>query len=213
MVFWGFAETMFKQRSSFSLQIAMCAILQCDGYHRLSETVKLRWESVTFARGKWVAIIGDSSRAELTKTGESDDTYNFLVFADRHWVNRLFSSFHRALGKPTSGRLFPDITLAKYAKGMADWSQSWNVGFLKLTPHLIRHSGPSDDVLNKLASLTAVKKRGRWARDASVRRYEKSGRSLMQIARLPPAFVAMFSDAHNRIGRAKLTVSALPPPA
>jgi len=77
MVFWGFAETMFKQRSSFCLQIAMCAILQCDGYHRLSETVKLRWESVTFARGKWVAIIGDSSRAELTKTGESDDTVIF----------------------------------------------------------------------------------------------------------------------------------------
>ena len=96
---------------------------------------------------------------------------------------------------------------------MADWSQSWNVGILKLAPHLIRHSGPSDDVLNKLASLTAGKKRGRWARDASVRRYEKSGRSLMQIARLPPASVAMFSDAHNRIERAKLTVSALPPPA
>ena len=51
---------------------------------------------------------------------------------------------------------------------------------LKLAPkpvtYQIRHSCPSHDRANHLRPVAEVKKRGRWASDSSVARYEKAGR-------------------------------------
>ena len=43
----------------------------------------------------------------------------------------------------------------------------------------------SGDVLNKRRTLAEVRKRGRWASEASVRRYEKGARTLALVAGYP----------------------------
>ena len=65
----------------------------------------------------------------------------------------------------------------------------------RITPHVVRHSGPSEDVLEEKLSIPEVKKRGRWLTDAAARRYEKSGRLLLTAARLPPGIQARKDEA------------------
>ena len=58
------------------------------------------------------------------------------------------------------------------------------VTMLALEPYQMRHTGPSHDFAMGLRSISAVKDRGRWACDASVKRYKKEGRVGQQLARL-----------------------------
>ena len=44
--------------------------------------------------------------------------------------------------------------------------------------YALRHSGPSIDILNGSRDLASVKRRGCWAADASVRRYEKAAKTM-----------------------------------
>ena len=53
--------------------------------------------------------------------------------------------------------------------------------------HQLRHSGPSFDRCHRLRSLMEIKARGRWAADASLRRYEQHGRLNQEYHRLPLA--------------------------
>ena len=53
--------------------------------------------------------------------------------------------------------------------------------------HQLRHSGPSFDRCHRLRSLMEIKARGRWAADASLRRYEQHGRLNQEYHRLPQA--------------------------
>ena len=48
------------------------------------------------------------------------------------------------------------------------------VALLKPVLYSMRHAGPSNDVADRLRQFRDVKKRGRWAADSSVRRYEKA---------------------------------------
>ena len=53
--------------------------------------------------------------------------------------------------------------------------------------HQLRHFGPSFDRCHRLRSLMEIKARGRWAADASLRRYEQHGRLNQEYHRLPLA--------------------------
>jgi hypothetical protein len=82
--------------------------------------------------------------------------------------------------------LFPTLTLRKYGETLAAAADRLGYSFLGLTPHMIRHSGPSNDRFENRRTLLAVQKRGRWAMSKSVNRYEKHARLLRQIHRLSP---------------------------
>ena len=81
-------------------------------------------------------------------------------------------------------RLFPWSGAAFTAifKSAAD---EVGLGAWNLTPYILRHAGPSHDWLTKARSLDAIKRRGRWVSDMSVRRYEKSSRVMRRLAVLP----------------------------
>ena len=49
--------------------------------------------------------------------------------------------------------------------------------------YVLRHSGASADWLAGRRSRQALKDRGRWRSDASIRRYEKGGRAAEQLSR------------------------------
>ncbi|CAK0874830.1 unnamed protein product, partial [Prorocentrum cordatum] len=59
------------------------------------------------------------------------------------------------------------------------------LGKAKLHPYMMRHGGASDDALRQTRSLEAIKRRGRWAADTSVKRYEKHARVLKSLEGLP----------------------------
>eukprot|EP00438_Fugacium_kawagutii_P032457 Skav205436 [mRNA] locus=scaffold2500:185811:186173:+ [translate_table: standard] len=70
--------------------------------------------------------------------------------------------------------LFPDLTLARYEAALKRASQKLHYTDNVVTPHIFRHTGPSNDFYHQRRDLMAIQKRGRWMAKASVRRYEKS---------------------------------------
>ena len=55
----------------------------------------------------------------------------------------------------------------------------------KVTAHLARHGGPSEDYLRRARGLDDIQARGRWKSFKSVQRYQKSGRVLAAVSKLP----------------------------
>jgi hypothetical protein len=61
---------------------------------------------------------------------------------------------------------------------------------MKLDSYSLRHGGASADRLDNRRSIAAVKRRGRWRADASLRRYEKSTVALREAGRMGASAVA-----------------------
>ena len=87
------------------------------------------------------------------------------------------------------------------------------LGILDQSLYRLRHGGASHDRATLQRSLEAVKKRGRWAADGSVRRYEKGVR-LQQIEhQLPAAFLKVCADLSRDLEayvRSPMTLLPLP---
>ncbi|CAK0894775.1 unnamed protein product [Prorocentrum cordatum] len=190
-VFYLFMSVFLRDKHT---EAAVALAIQLDAYLRPSEICELRWCSLvqpsklssSLSKNKWAVVIGNSDLGETTKTGESDDTV-VLDSVGREWVGSVLEMWARRHKSDTSSDqlVFPHLSLAKYEALFRKYSCSilGKVGYL--TPHVVRHSAPSHDVLVRARSLAVVQKRGCWARAKSVKRYEKSGRLLLQAARLP----------------------------
>lgn len=68
--------------------------------------------------------------------------------------------------------------------------------------HQLRHSGPSVDRAMQRRPLQEVKRRGRWAADRSVKRYEKSGLVDRQLSALAPSVLAFCEEALLKVPEA-----------
>jgi hypothetical protein len=189
---------------------AMALAIQMDCYLRPHEVIELDWGSVSRPRSgarapynrTWAIIIGDTELGKVTKAKQSDDTV-VLGLPSRIWLVDVVSSWHHALGRPTSGPLFPGCTLHSYEKVFRLASAKLNAPTIRITPHVVRHSAPSEDFLCKRIDIQALQKRGRWGHFKSVQRYEKSGRLLWQARRVP-ADLAARADAAERNAEALL---------
>lgn len=82
--------------------------------------------------------------------------------------------------------LFP-LTLNEFEKLFNSAPHRLELQHLRVTPHCMRHGGPSEDYAQGLRTLADIQKRGRWMSTCSVRRYEKSARLLSQLGKIPPA--------------------------
>lgn len=60
------------------------------------------------------------------------------------------------------------------------------IGLEGLHPYQMRHGGASEDLGMGIRDHAAVKSRGRWFTDQSVRRYAKIGKIQQMISRLSP---------------------------
>ena len=136
---------------------------------------------------------GDTERR--TKNGEQDECV-IIGRPGRPWLGRLFSSYlaHIRLAEP----LFPGLTLAAFEKAVTKAALGLHLQRLHLTPHILRHSGPSNDLFRKRSSLSQVKARGRWKAQASAARYAKHAQLLRQLQVPPPSVQATLKDAPAR---------------
>ncbi|CAE8615219.1 unnamed protein product [Polarella glacialis] len=70
-------------------------------------------------------------------------------------------------------KLFPSLSLASYERLFRDARRQRYHKCIHVTPHSVRHSGPSNDKFHKRRSLLHIQKRCQWASPKSVTKYEK----------------------------------------
>lgn len=165
---------------------AAAVLLQYDLYARPSEILQLRGRdlipSVSAFNSPWGVLLGNSEFGETTKSGAQDD----VVLADsphRTWANKLL----KHIGKLYIGhddRIF-QISLPQYEQLFRNFSKQSGLKMSLFTPHVVRHSGPSFDLINEYRTIETIQARGRWVSPHSAARYRKPGRLLMTAANLP----------------------------
>lgn len=131
----------------------------------------------------WVFVIAPSDGMKTTKTGQQDDS---IIMGDkRAWVKPILYELHRL----RHGDRWFDIFLSRYENFFRRADVTLGLQALQLCPHVVRHSSASNDRFHKRRTLKEIKKRGRWAADTSVARYdyEKGGMLLQALKRDPQA--------------------------
>jgi integrase len=176
---------------------AVCLEIQLDTYARPSEAIELRGRDFfpPNPRNKtpWGVVFGNSEFDETTKTKQQDDTVLFDS-VDRPFAGNIV----QRVVKPIIGtdvKLFPHLSLAIYEKLFRQVSAKLKLKRFRITPHTIRHSGPSFDRLKNFRSESQIQERGRWACTRSVMRYRKPGRLLLSMSQLPSAVQKMMKTA------------------
>ncbi|CAK0884478.1 unnamed protein product [Prorocentrum cordatum] len=123
--------------------------------------------------------------APSTQSGDHDCT---IVFGDQASLKANRGICRDALlwasRKARRGRPLVDISLAKYEQIFNQAVADVKLSSLKVTPHCARHGGPSTAAALKLHPLEATQKRGLWRSASSVRRSEKHGTLMRQIAKM-----------------------------
>lgn len=175
--------------SSNVVEIGMVALLQYDLYARPSEVLQLRSRDlikpVRSLGSKWGVLFGNAEFGERTKSGTSHDA----VFADsmhRSWCQSLLKRISKSC--PGKDEAVFTTTLAQYEDACRSFSRAFHLAPGIFTPHVLRHSGPSYDIIHEYRNLQQIQTRGRWAAAASVNRYRKPGRLLIQSSQLPAIF-------------------------
>ena len=186
---------------------ARASVLMQDGYFRPSEVLNNRRADVADVskRGPIAVTVTPAQPRDVSergrpmppaKTGKYDDTVLLhdavSLAAGRTKMRKLMDTLLADAGSPGSSKLFPGLTLAKFERLFASAADAAGLGELRLTPHMLRHGGPSEDVLGRHRTLPEVQERGRWEAKASVKNYAKGGRVLRQLRKL--------SDAQRRRG-------------
>jgi len=169
-----------------NLLFAAAALVSFDCYNRMGETLTLRTSHVIpptrGPRGEWALIIRPSTERRTTKSGAQDDTI-FVGSVDRRrlWLGSVLRSL---LQVSRRGGLIFDLTIRDCELALREALEQCSLSQLKVTPHCLRHGGPSADMLEGLTSKLEVQGRGRWLCAQSVARYEKRGRLLRQLHKM-----------------------------
>jgi hypothetical protein len=131
----------------------------------------------------WSLVLSPSTEGQPTKVGEYDDSL-IVGSKGREWISKVLEKFWRATAP--NAMLFP-FSLREVEAKFKLASVALGLESLKLTPHTLRHGGPSHDIYFELRSLAEVQRRGCWKALASVKRYEKHACLQRQLNKLTPA--------------------------
>lgn len=142
-------------------------------YMRPGEMMGMRVEDlVPPVRGVssyWTVVVCPQERPARTKVGASDDSIR-LDSAWCPWMNTVCEAL--TSGRKKHEKLWP-FTYPEFVRAMKESCKRLGIDAV---PYQARHSGASIDRASGERSLADIKKRGRWAHDKSVVRYEKHGR-------------------------------------
>ena len=169
--------------------VAAAALLAFDLYTRPQETLSLRHGDVyppqgfggRSFRGRWTVVVAPLESGRTTKTGDTDNSIE-AGGRVRGFVRELLHALRDGSRKQQHifGFTLPFFEAA-FRKGIA----ALGLEALRITPHCLRHGGPSHDAWLGVRSLDEIQKRGQWSCKKSVRRYEKHGRLLRQLSLVP----------------------------
>ena len=167
--------------SSRQVLTAAAVFLQPQFYLRPSEMIAVRAADVILplagvARYHAVGIVVAPRELEVTtKSRTHDDT----ILVDGACHPDSTAVLHELARVRSDGdRLFPALTLSKYEESFRVAGAKLGLAHLNIVPHMMRHTGPSNDLFHGRRNIQEVAKRGRWKNLKSVHRYAKSGRLL-----------------------------------
>ena len=123
---------------------------------------------------RWGIVVALEELGERTKTGSTDDSIFVGDLSDRLWMREVM----QFLWDTSENALFPDCNLSLQEGSLKEATSALGYTGHILQPHILRHSGASNDRAHDRRSLADIQKRGRWAAKKSVLRYEKA--ALMQ---------------------------------
>ena len=178
---------------------AAAILLQGDLYLRPHEILNLTKGTVirpkTSQARSWGVVLAPQETGHPTKTGTYDDCVLLDTPGREDCQVIIRSLFQRAVAD--SDLIFPTLTARLYGLAIADAAQKLGLGRLRLTPHGLRHSGPSTDSLYKVRDISAIQARGRWQSASSVARYRKPGRMFL-THHMVPDHVWQVADSSRR---------------
>lgn len=160
--------------------------LQYHTYMRPSEVITLQHHQLCppvkktlNAYNHWGVVLAPEELGTTTKTGETNES--LLINSGYH--PRLPSVLSAVHIRNSRKSVFPSLTLAVYEKHFKQAVDALDLP-LDLTPHIIRHSGPSNDFYHQRKSIKQIQRHGRWAAEKSVKRYMKSALIMQAWAKL-----------------------------
>jgi len=167
---------------------AVYCVLTMICYLRPSEAFTLREEDLVpplegSRHRHWAIVLHAFETGEVSKTLDVDEVV-LVDNPDTEWLDQALAFLKRIT--PRGQRLFT-FTQTVMGKRFRAAAASAGVSQLKPEPYQLRHTGPSHDYALKHRSIGAIKDRGRWMSDASVKRYKKEGRVGQQLATLDPS--------------------------
>ena len=156
--------------------MAAMVVVQFDTYMRPSEALALQKCDVVppvehdavFGK-KWGILLAPEGSGRTTKTGKTDGSIDVGGKIRPYAKEALAAVYQYA----PDGPLFGCVTLGQYECAFHGMVREVALESLQLTPHTLRHGGPSTDRAAGDRSLADIKKRGQWATMDSVARYEK----------------------------------------
>ena len=205
LIFW---ISYYLVRRKLTL-VGLLLMFSLDTYLRPSEALSLTRENLlppapalgpAYAR-LWGLILCPSGEAPRTKTYKADECL-FIGDVARPWLSSAMQLLYD-LSKPGKP-LFP-CSLAYYERVVAQTVLTLGLKVGSITPHVARHSGASADKAKRRRSLVHIKRRGRWAADRSLVRYEKEALILASVVGVPEADQLLARDSVNAVGPAILT--------
>ena len=168
---------------------ALACLLAADCYLRPGELLWLTGSDVVKARPSLGSAfqaaalrLFPADRGRPSKTHVFNDSV-VLDSKDRQWMARLVESLAARQGPQ---QLFP-MKYEHWRHVFMKATELLGLQSLSLTLYVLRHTGPAHDYLDKRRTLQDIQRRGRWALESSVRRYERSSRVSSQLNRLTDA--------------------------
>ena len=158
---------------------ALAILLATDAYLRPCELLTLRPANII--RGA-AAVSKSYAHASIHlfawETGQTSKTLTtdesvLLDSPSRGWLTLAVTEL---ADRTPAGELLFDLTPERLNHLMKSAANLVGVSAWDISPYCCRHAGPSHHWLTQVRTLPAIKRRGRWASDASVKRYEKSSR-------------------------------------
>ena len=170
-----FALACYMLTKSLFLEAAWI-LVQYDCYAREQDMESLReqdvaWDGSHVAVSFGVASKGGSNQGAVLRRGPIAD---LLLGLKENTIK---------------GELIFPFTQAHLHEQWHRACASLGLGFAGL-PHVLRHSGPSEDLARGRTSLEAARRRGRWKAMASAQRYTKTFALTKFRARMPSAVLA-----------------------
>ena len=139
----------------------------------------------------WALLIAPQEREDRTKTGDFDDSV-LLDTPFLKWVSQALEILKEGpVDSPLWDFDYPEL-LAMFVRAAKELR-------IKAVPYQLRHAGPSWDRIRQLRSAEAVRKRGRWRRQASCARYEKHARVAAEHQEYTAAQVVHFDTCAKRL--------------
>ncbi len=183
VVAWGLVQ---NEPTRHAVLSAFGSLIHFDVYCRGAEGLSiLKLEVIQPVPGSrrykhWAFIFGAGRLNRRTKVGKIDDTVPVgKINPKRSFVQKLVVSLYQRCR--ANCPLFDELTLSQYEAQLRLGSKILGLSDFWITPHKLRHGGPSTDILDGVTDTDGAANHGRWGSEVSCRIYKQPG-ALLKVA-------------------------------